>query len=95
MNVKKRRDPLVGLADDVERVRDLAHRPSKAKRNRAWECKNDDVVTYRAQGLKEVNVRVKRYAHRHDILVGEAAKLALEAGLAVLENKPQAEENRV
>lgn len=89
----KRRNPLADL--DEEPVAALAHRPSEAKRDRAWERKNDDVVTYRAEGLKEVNVRVKRYAHRHNIAtVGEAARIVLEAGLTVLESKPQAEEHR-
>jgi len=87
-----RRNPLAALDGD-EPVAALAHRPTKAKRNRQWEKENADVVTYRAPGLKAINARLKRYAHRHSIAtIGEAALLVLETGLTVLENKPQAAE---
>lgn len=83
MKSNKRRDPLAGLEE--EPVASLAHRPTQAKRNRAWERVHDDVVTFRAPGLKELNKQVKGLAHRRKITVGEAARIVLEAGLAALE----------
>jgi len=71
------------LAGEPVAVDVLAHRPSRAKRNRSWEAKqrrNVGQVTYR--GIpRELNVALLRIAAEHKVTVGEVARYFLEYAL--------------
>jgi len=63
----------------------LAHKPSRAKRNREWEAQQARVtVTYR--GIPpELNARLKLVAEELEVPVGDVVRAFLERGLAAYE----------
>jgi len=63
----------------------LAHKPSRAKRNREWEAQQARVtVTYRGVP-PELNARVKLVAEELGVPVGDIVRAFLERGLAAYE----------
>lgn len=71
------RDPLTSVAQ--EPIEMLAHRPSRAKRDRSWE-KTHPLVAYRGVP-RELNDQIVAIAQHNRVPTGEVARLFLEAGL--------------
>ena len=61
----------------------LAHKPSRAKRNREWEARQRQ-VTFRGIPL-ELNARLNAVAEELGVTVSDVARAFLERGLAAYE----------